>query len=160
MEKMINRDCAFEQWVFEGLKSVEQDLLMAAHRACADAYAPYSNFRVGSAVLLESGQIVVGSNQENMAYPSGLCAERVAFFTAGAQFPGDIIVAAAVVTDVAMPLDHFSPCGGCRQVMMESEFRQNKPIRFLMQAGKGDILVSPDVVRLLPLAFQLPLKRE
>ena len=158
MEKEINRNCVFEQWFFGNLNSLEQNLLKAAHLACADAYAPYSNFRVGSAVLLESGQIVSGSNQENMAYPSGLCAERVAFFSAGAQFPNDPIVAAAVVTDVEMPLEHFSPCGGCRQVMVESEFRQNKPIRFLMQSGNGEILVSPDVVRLLPLAFKLPLK--
>ena len=78
------------------------------------------------------------------------------FFSAGAQFPGDDIVAAAVVTDINMPLEHFSPCGGCRQVMVESELRQKKPIRFLMQAGDSNVLVSPDVIRFLPLAFQLP----
>ncbi len=158
MKKAVNKESSFEEWNERDLDLAEQDLLKAAHAACENAYAPYSNFRVGAAVLLESGQMVIGSNQENMAYPSGLCAERVAFFSAGAQFPKEAIVAAAVVTDIDMALEHFSPCGGCRQVMVESEFRQNRPIRFLMQAGTGSVLVSPDVVRFLPLAFQLPLK--
>ena len=159
MKKELQHGSSFEEWNFGDLNPSEQELLGAAHGACKNAYAPYSDFRVGSAVLLKSGRTVVGSNQENMAYPSGLCAERVAFFSAGAQFPGDAIVAAAVVTDISMPLEHFSPCGGCRHVMVESEFRQNQPIRFLMQAGEGSVLISPDVVRLLPLALQLPLKK-
>ncbi len=156
MNKEVQQVSSFEEWIVGDLKVLEQDLLNAAHTACKNAYAPYSNFRVGSAVLLRSGRTVIGSNQENMAYPSGLCAERVAFFSAGAQFPGDDIIAAAVVTDINMPLEHFSPCGGCRQVMVESELRQKKPIRFLMQAGDSNVLVSPDVIRFLPLAFQLP----
>ncbi|MDE0979896.1 MAG: cytidine deaminase [Flavobacteriales bacterium] len=156
MRKEVQLESSFEEWSVGDLDVLEQDLLKAAHAACKNAYAPYSNFRVGSAVLLKSGRTVIGSNQENMAYPSGLCAERVAFFSAGAQFPGDDIVAAAVVTDVKMPLEHFSPCGGCRQVMVESELRQEESIRFLMQAGDSGVLVSPDVIRFLPLAFQLP----
>ena len=159
MKKEVHWKSSFEEWNVVDLDLVEQDLLKAAHAACQHAYAPYSDFRVGSAVLLASGRTVVGSNQENMVYPSGLCAERVAFFSAGAQFPDEAIVAAAVVTDTSMAMEHFSPCGGCRQVMVESEFRQNQPIRFLMQAGDGSVLVSPDVVRFLPLAFQLPLKK-
>lgn len=158
MKTKVQRVSSFEEWIVEDLDVLEQDLLNAAHAACKKAYAPYSNFRVGSAVRLKSGRTVIGSNQENMAYPSGLCAERVAFFSAGAQFPGDEIVAAAVVTDIKMPLEHFSPCGGCRQVMVESELRQEKPIRFLMQAGDSDVLVSPDVIRFLPLAFKLPVR--
>ena len=112
---------------------------------------------MGSAVRLEDGTLIQGSNQENAAYPSGLCAERVAFFTAGAQHAGTRIIAAAVVTDSSMPVEDFSPCGGCRQVMLESEERQNESIRFLMQTG-GDshVLVSDSVAQFLPLSFKLP----
>ena len=134
----------------------DQALLLEAHQAGKEAYAPYSQFHVGAAVRLQSGRVLVGSNQENMAYPSGLCAERVAFFAAGAQFPNDPIVAAAVVTNQEMPPEHFSPCGGCRQVMLESENRGGQDIRFLMQAGSGPVWVSGDVRRFLPWAFQLP----
>ena len=91
-----------------------------------------------------------------MAYPSGLCAERIAFFAAGAQFPEELIEAAAVVTDREMPAEDFSPCGGCRQVMLESENRNGQSIRFLMQPGSGEVLISPNVSQFLPLTFRLP----
>lgn len=156
MIRSIQRDFRLEEWVFEALVEMDQRVLKEAHRACESAYAPHSNFHVGSAVLLENGEIIAGSNQENVAYPSGLCAERVAFFAAGAQRPGIRIVAAAVVTNTDMEITNFSPCGGCRQVMLESEQRQTEPIRFLMQAGTGHVLVSEGVAQFLPLTFKFP----
>ena len=159
MIQRIERSFCVQEWNVDELEASDRELLQAAHRACRSAYSPYSKFNVGAAVLLASGGIVEGSNQENAAYPSGLCAERVAFFAAGAQHPDDPIVAAAVVTDSAMPVLDFSPCGGCRQVMLETEDRQGTPIRFLMQTGDSNVLVSADVSQFLPLAFKLPSHR-
>ncbi|MFZ8837156.1 MAG: cytidine deaminase [Flavobacteriales bacterium] len=156
MNGVIKHEFVVEEWEVDELSSDDQKLLEAAFQACSHAYAPYSKFKVGSAVMLESGQIVRGSNQENSAYPSGLCGERVSFFAAAAQYPGETIVAAAVVTDCDMDVQHFSPCGGCRQVMLESEQRQNKPIRFLMQTRTSSVIVSPNVQQFLPLNFRLP----
>lgn len=159
MIQRINRSFELEEWKAEELESADRELLQAAHRACSSAYSPYSKFNVGAAVRLASGIILQGSNQENAAYPSGLCAERVAFFAAGAQHPGDSIVAAAVVTYRAMPVLEFSPCGGCRQVLLETEDRQGNAIRFLMQTGDSNVLVSANVSQFLPLSFKLPTDR-
>jgi cytidine deaminase len=159
MIQRIERSFQLEEWRANELPPSDLELLQSAHNACQSAYSPYSKFNVGSAVRLSSGTIVLGSNQENSAYPSGLCAERVAFFAAGAQHPDDPIVAAAVVTDSTMPVLDFSPCGGCRQVMLETEDRQDAPIRFLMQTGASNVLVSANVSQFLPLSFKLPAHR-
>ncbi len=136
------------------LPEIDQFLLKKAHEAASKAYAPYSGFQVGSAVRMKSGQIVVGSNQENMAYPSGLCGERVAVFAAGAQFPGEKIEAVAIVSPspVAVP-SAFLPCGGCRQVLLEAESRQEGSIRLLLQARDEVVLVSNSAINLVPFAF-------
>ena len=98
----------------------DQELLSAAHEAAAKAYAPYSNFQVGGAVRLADGVIVKGSNQENMAYPSGMCGERVAVFAAGAQHPGQIMTTLAIVSPSMQAISEaFMPCGGCRQKIRE-----------------------------------------
>ena len=154
--KELKREFVLEAWEAIDLPLRDQELLKVAHEAALKAYAPYSNFQVGAAIRLASGKIITGSNQENMAYPSGLCAERTAFFAAGSQFPGEEIEAAAVVTDLSMPTVDFSPCGGCRQVMVESELRNGKPIRFLMQPGFGEVLVYANVSKFLPMTFRLP----
>jgi len=154
--RKLKREFVVDVTAVSELSAADQALLEASHKAAKAAYAPYSTFRVGAAVRLASGKIVTGSNQENMAYPSGLCAERVAFFAAGAQFPGERIEAAAVVTDREMPAVDFSPCGGCRQVMLESENRNGHSIRFLMQSGSGEVVISPNVSQFLPLTFRLP----
>ncbi len=154
--RKLKREFVVDVTAVSELSAADQALLEASHKAAKAAYAPYSSFRVGAAVRLASGKIVTGSNQENMAYPSGLCAERVAFFAAGAQFPGERIEAAAVVTDREMPAVDFSPCGGCRQVMLESENRNGHSIRFLMQSGSGEVVISPNVSQFLPLTFRLP----
>ena len=136
------------------LPETDKILLKKAHDAASKAYAPYSGFQVGSAVRMKSGDIVVGSNQENIAYPSGLCAERVAVFAAGAQFPGEEIESVAIVSPspIAVP-SSFLPCGGCRQVLLEAESRQIDSIRLLLQVRDEIVLVSKSAINLVPFAF-------
>lgn len=136
----------------ETLSPADQQLVDAANGALNTAYAPYSQFRVGASLLLEDGTVVIGSNQENAAYPSGLCAERVAFFSAGSQHPDKRILAVAIAT--SYPLDQpISPCGACRQVMAEYELKQNAPIRVLLIAHDGSINEISAVRDLLPMYF-------
>lgn len=157
MKQIHQHSFEIEEWDFQALPKESIELLKAAHASALTAYAPHSQFLVGCALRLNSGAIVMGSNQENMAYPSGLCAERVAFFAAGAQHPDDPIVSAAIVTPVEMEVRHFSPCGGCRQVMIESEHRQVTPIEILLQTANGPVLRSKNAAQFLPLSFRLPL---
>ena len=138
------------------LTDEEQKLLLEALQAVDGSYAPYSEFHVGAAVLLENGMVIKGSNQENSAYPSGLCAERVALFYANSQYP-DVAVKAIAITARA---EHFiiespiAPCGSCRQVMAETEHRQKSKIRVIMQGQKGPVLATEGIENLLPLVFQ------
>lgn len=149
----IKIQCTFQHYAKASeLSEQEQQLIKAAHLALDSAYAPYSRFHVGAALLLEDDTIITGSNQENAAYPSGLCAERVAFFSAGSQHPGKRILAAAITT--SYPLDHpVSPCGACRQVMAEYELKQSSPIRILLCAHDGSIMTGSSAKDLLPLYF-------
>ncbi|MEZ5015201.1 MAG: cytidine deaminase [Chitinophagales bacterium] len=136
----------------ESLTDPDKELVEASVEATKSAYAPYSAFRVGCALRLENGMIVKGSNQENAAYPSGLCAERVAFFSAGSQYPGIRILEAAITT--SFPLhEPVAPCGACRQVMAETELRQNAPIRLIMTDPDGDFRIVENVISLLPMYF-------
>jgi cytidine deaminase len=138
------------------LQAEEQLLLKEAKAAASGAYAPYSRFKVGAALRLETGEIVKGSNQENVAYPSGLCAERVALFHAGAEFPSTpathlFIACYSENFEVDRPI---TPCGACRQVIAEYEARWGKPIRILMAGAKGEIYAMDGISGLLPLAFE------
>jgi len=140
---------------WESLQTVDISVVNKAFEAMEKAYAPYSKFKVGAALLLEDGQIIQGNNQENIAYPSGLCAERVALFHAGAQFPG---IAVDLICIVAkgdlMPISQLlSPCGACRQVMLESENRQNKPIRIILVNQDNRTMCIDSVQNLLPFGF-------
>lgn len=138
------------------LPAEDKQLYDKARAANRKAYAPYSNFYVGAAVLLENGQIITGSNQENAAYPSGLCAERVALFYAGAQFP-DVAVKTLVIAcnskdkTVNKPL---SPCGACRQVISEYEQKHGKKIKIIMGGETGPLLSCEGIETLLPLMFK------
>lgn len=136
------------------LKDWEKDLIEQAKAALAGSYSPYSHFRVGAAVLLDNGVIITGSNQENGAYPSGLCAERVALFYAGAQYPNVPIKALAVVAsnEKGITVSPVSPCGACRQVMLEYQMISNKPFTIYM-VGAGKIIKIEDVKQLLPFSF-------
>lgn len=137
------------------LNNEDKNLLEKAIESASTAYAPYSHFNVGAAVLLENGLIVKGSNQENAAYPSGLCAERVALFTCGAQYPKVTIKTIAVTAfmESSKTPHPVSPCGDCRQVMAECEFRYHKNIRLIMIAEGGKIIVLNSVKLLLPFMF-------
>lgn len=136
------------------LKDWEKDLIEQAKAALAGSYSPYSHFRVGAAVLLDNGVIITGSNQENGAYPSGLCAERVALFYAGAQYPSVPIKALAVVAsnEKGITVNPVSPCGACRQVMLEYQMISNKPYTIYM-VGAGKVIKIEDVKQLLPFSF-------
>ncbi|MBQ7527593.1 MAG: cytidine deaminase [Bacteroidaceae bacterium] len=136
------------------LSEEERELVEAAMMATNGSYAPYSKFLVGAAARLQDGTIVTGANQENAAYPSGLCAERTALFAAGAQHPDQPVVALAVAARkgrqfMARPI---SPCGACRQVISGVEERYGVPIRILLYGTEG-VLVSEGIKPLLPLCF-------
>ena len=131
------------------------ELLKAARNAAQNAYAPYSKFYVGAALKLENGIVVMGNNQENAAYPSGLCAERVAIFSAGANYPhfGVDAIAVCCVTENTTGKP-FSPCGACRQVLGEYENRAGKPMRIILGGMRGATFIINSVKDLLPLAFE------
>jgi cytidine deaminase len=137
------------------LDKEDKELFDAACHAASTAYAPYSRFAVGAAVLLETGEIVVGSNQENIAYPSGLCAERVALFAAAAQKPKVAIKALAVsVAPLSNDPDlEITPCGACRQVMVEYERIHQRAYKVITGSARGQITVFKNALSLLPLAF-------
>lgn len=137
------------------LTSADKSLLEHAKNAANRAYAPYSHFRVGAAVLLENGKIVTGNNQENAAYPSGLCAERVALFHASSLYPGIGVKAIAITaqseeTDIDEPV---TPCGACRQVMVEYENISEGNTKVIMSGERGNIIIAPSVKSLIPLSF-------
>ena len=137
------------------LSPEEQHLLDLAIEATQRSYAPYSHFHVGAAVRLENGAEIIGCNQENAAYPSGLCAERTALFSAGAQYPDvpvSVLAIAARSTDGKLVEEPVGPCGSCRQVILESETRAKHPIRILLY-GSRCVYVIDGVRSLMPLMF-------
>ena len=137
------------------LSPAERAVWEAARAATAHAYAPYSRFHVGAALLLADGTIFQGTNQENAAYPSGLCAERTALFGLAASQPGHAAIVGMAVA--AHPADgDFGPalpCGACRQVMLEYEVRQGQPIPLLLPSRQGTILRFDALVDLMPFNF-------
>ena len=132
-----------------------QNLMAEAVAIRKTAYAPYSNFRVGAALLLDNGKIVLGSNQENAAYPSGLCAERVAIFHSGAIYPEAKILKMAITaaSDTNKTTAPIPPCGSCRQSMAEYEIKQETPIEIYFMGEIGPIYKSASLKNLLPLMF-------
>jgi cytidine deaminase len=137
------------------LSASDRKLLNEAWLACDSAYAPYSNFHVGAALELANGLIFKGNNQENAAYPSGICAERVAVFSASSQYPGIAIRCIAVVakTDVFNLANPVTPCGACRQVIAEYEMLAGQPIRIILQGNSEKIWILEGISNLLPLMF-------
>jgi len=136
--------------------SIEDQILVdKAYDSLETAYAPYSEFKVGASVRLDNDAIITGSNQENAAYPSGLCAERVALFHIGSNYPKQSIKTICVVAKGdLLPLDKLlSPCGGCRQVMLESENRQQNKIKVIIVNQDNRTMVIPSVIDLLPFGF-------
>jgi cytidine deaminase len=138
----------------EELNTEDQELIVAAKAAAKNAYAPYSGFMVGAALRLESGRIVSGSNVENAAFPSGICAERTAISHSVSNFPDDIPVAIAIaaMNDEGVTADNVSPCGNCRQVLAEEENRTGKQIRIIL-SGSDIIRIIEGCSNLLPMQF-------
>ncbi len=132
-----------------------QNLMNSAVEVRKNAYAPYSKFSVGAALLLDNGEVVVGSNQENASYPSGLCAERTAIFYAGAKYPeNDILKMAITASSQNKTRDKpIPPCGACRQSIAEYEMKQNRPIEIYFMGATGKVVKSDSLANLLPLLF-------
>ncbi len=138
------------------LPKTVQNLMDSAIEARNNAYAPYSKFNVGAAILLDNDEVVIGSNQENACFPSGLCAERTAIYYAGAKYPTAKILRMAItassqnqITDKPIP-----PCGACRQAIAEYEIKQEQPIEIYFMGAKGKVVKSNSLANLLPLLFE------
>lgn len=140
---------------FDDLDTESKYLVHKAKEAAHHAYAPYSKFHVGAAMILDDGTIVTGSNQENASYPLCMCAERVALYAMAATYPGKKIVKMAVVANKKnhKELTPATSCGACRQVMAEFEERQRKPFEVILLAAEGKWIKCPSAVSLLPFAF-------
>jgi len=139
----------------EALKTDDKKLVKAAIETTSDAYAPYSKFKVGASIRLDNGSIVIGHNQENAVYPLGLCAERVALFSAGSQYPNETITAIAVATEKKIAPTDIPPfpCGSCRQTLIEFESKQQQPIKLLVTGTNERVFVFKSVQSILPFAF-------
>ena len=153
--KDLTHICHYKFYAYDELCECDRQLVDAAKHATQSSYAPYSQFQVGAAALLADDTIVSGSNQENAAYPSGLCAERTTLFYANATHPGKSVKALAIAaytngkfTNIPVP-----PCGACRQVMLEVEQRYDTPIRILLYGTEGTYVVEGGIRELLPLTF-------
>ena len=137
------------------LSAEEQQLVEVAKKATTRSYAPYSHFHVGAAALLDNGEIISGTNQENAAYPSGICAERTTLFYANSQYPEQAVKALAIAARTSeghwteIPI---SPCGACRQVMTETENRFGKPMKVLLCSTR-EVFVIESAKDLLPVSF-------
>ena len=144
--------------VFESLNELPNDVVVLMNKASEarlKAYAPYSKFLVGAAILLDNGEVITGNNQENASYPSGLCAERTAIYYAGAQFPKAKIVKMALTAGSQMQqtTSPIPPCGACRQAIAEYEVKQEAPIEIYFMGETGKIVKSTSLANLLPLGF-------
>lgn len=154
--KKIEIQCSLEEFEnTEELPANDKELLLEATASMNKAYAPYSHFHVGAAIMLENGVILRGNNQENASYPIGLCAERVAIFAAGANYPGVKINALAITanSDLFHVNKPITPCGACRQAIAEYEHRYQQNIRIIMTGESGKVLVADSIGNLLPYQF-------
>jgi cytidine deaminase len=145
-------------YVYESLEELPGNivlLMQQAFEAREKAYAPYSKFHVGAALLLDNGEIITGNNQENASYPSGLCAERTAIYYAGSKYPDTKIVRMAIsASSKKKPtIIPIAPCGACRQAIAEYEVKQNEPIEIYFMGKSGKVVKSDSLANLLPLIF-------
>ena len=151
--RTITHEIEFTEVPLHELNEIEKTLYDKALNASQKAYAPYSRFHVGAAALLENGQIVTGCNQENAAYPSGLCAERVTLFAAAANYPDTPVEALAIIAcQNGQIKEQISPCGACCQVLIETETRFDRPIK-IMLCGKEQVRILSSSRMLLPFSF-------
>ncbi|WBU88257.1 cytidine deaminase [Cellulophaga omnivescoria] len=155
---MKKHTLSFDMSVYDSINELpetDKKIMLKAVEARNNAYAPYSSFFVGAAVLLENGKIVLGNNQENAAYPSGLCAERVAIYQAAAIYPNVKILSVAIsaTSKNYKVLEPAAPCGNCRQSMIEYEQKQKEPITLLLMGEEGSVVKCNSISDILPLAF-------
>ncbi len=153
--KQIKLEINIEACHYDELTEKDRKLIDAACEATKRSYAPYSHFAVGAAALLENDIVITGTNQENAAYPSGLCAERVAIFYAGANYPGVRInkIAITAASDTNPTTEPIPPCGACRQSIAEYEIKQEQPIEIYFMGETGVIYQSDSLKNLLPFMF-------
>ncbi len=154
---MIEKEIKISYTEYPGtgdLPETEKKLADEAVDAASSAYAPYSGFYVGAALMFEDGTIIRGANVENAAFPSGSCAEKTVISYAVSNFPGKraVAIAIAALSDGVMTVEPVPPCGNCRQMLIEEEYRQGKPIRVIL-AGKTNTIVLNDSRSLMPLSF-------
>ncbi|RPD99926.1 cytidine deaminase [Aureibaculum marinum] len=155
---MKTKKTTTEYIIYEGIEELDsstQNLMKEAINARKKAYAPYSNFNVGAAILLDNNKIVTGNNQENAAFPSGLCAERVAIYSAGANYPNNTIKSIAIsASSIKQKINKpVGPCGACRQSISEYENKQNYPIEIYFMGEEGQIVKVNSLKDLLPFGF-------
>lgn len=144
--------------IYDDLNELPYNVSMLMHKAIEArerAYAPYSKFKVGAAILLDNGEIITGNNQENVSYPSGLCAERTAVYYAGSQYPDAKILKMAITAASSNQItkNPIPPCGACRQAIAEYEIKQDAPIEIYFMGDVGKIMKSNSLNNLLPLLF-------
>jgi cytidine deaminase len=155
MKKIEIKSSALLYQDFSELLEADKLLMHKAIEARKTAYAPYSKFSVGAALLLENNEVVLGNNQENAAYPSGMCAERVAIWKAGSDFPGlkikkIAISASSSISKVDQPI---GPCGACRQTLSEYEINQKEPMEVIFMGEVGEVVKTSSLLSLLPFSF-------
>lgn len=155
MKKVEVTTVFYEYASMQELQIEDRNLMEEAIKIRKDAYAPYSKFRVGAAILLDDGTVVLGSNQENAAFPSGLCAERTAVFQAGALYPNRVIkkIAISASSDLKVTDKPIPPCGACRQSLLEYEVKQNSPITMFFMGAEGVVYQTPSILNILPFHF-------
>ena len=137
------------------LSEEDRQLVEKSYQSAKNAYSPYSNFKVGAAILLENGTVITGNNQENAAYPSGLCAERTAVFYASSQFPETPFLKIAItsINPKQKGTKPVSPCGSCRQSLLEYEQKFNRKIEVILAAENGEVYIFDSIAQLLPYSF-------
>ncbi|MDO5978112.1 cytidine deaminase [Flavivirga spongiicola] len=145
-------------YIYQGLDELPKEIILLMQKAFGareNAYAPYSSFNVGAALLLDNGEIITGSNQENASYPSGLCAERTAIYYAGSQYPKAKIIRMAISAGSKnnQTTKPIPPCGACRQAIAEYEVKQDTPIEIYFMGETGKVAKSNSLANLLPLVF-------
>ena len=156
---MEQKNLSFSYMEYDSMAELsppDRELLEHAKKALDSAYAPYSHYKVGAAVRMGNGRIVTGSNQENMAFPSGLCAERVALFAAASANPGIPVKAIAITSkSLQFPVEKpVTPCGACRQAIIEYEMLSHENIRIILAGETGKVLTIDGMEALLPLSFK------
>ena len=151
----IEKTIRYENYKFEELTDLDKKCVEQSLKARDNAYAPYSNFSVGASLLLSNGEFVLGNNQENRAYPSGLCAERVALFHFGANYKAETIKAIAITANnkELTYKEMIKPCGACLQVIAEYELKQKEKIRMILYSDTNKVLIAEGVENFLPMIF-------